>query len=311
MNEPVLPPSTELRFPSIEALRAFEAAARLGSFERAADELAITASAVSKRIATLEDLLGAALLTRGGRTLALTALGKEYLDQVRAALGLLAAVPLHQRARQRRRLLRVSAPPTFARLVLVQALPDYGAAHPEVELEVVLSVPYLQDGLGGEADIEIRHGPLGSPGLALLMDEAVLPAASPSLIERHGRPKVPSDLAGWPLLRTPVEPWQTWFRVAGLDWPEPAEGPRLIDLGLTLEAALAGQGVALVRPSLARRWLRRGDLQALFDLPARPAQQYHVRVRPGDLAAAAFADWLAGVCTAAVADGRAALSGPA
>ena len=69
----------ELRFPSIDALRAFEAAARLGSFERAADELAITASAVSKRIGTLEDLLGAALLIRGGRALGLTVHGKEYL----------------------------------------------------------------------------------------------------------------------------------------------------------------------------------------------------------------------------------------
>jgi LysR family transcriptional regulator, glycine cleavage system transcriptional activator len=311
MNEPVLPPSADLRFPSIEALRAFEAAARLGSFERAADELAITASAVGKRIATLEDLLGAALLARGGRTLTQTALGKEYLGQVRAALGLLAAVPLHQRARQRRRMLRVSAPPTFARHVLVPALPAYTAAHPEVELEVVLSIPFLQDGLGIEADIEVRHGPLGSPGLALLMDEAVLPAASPALIERLGWPRLPAELSGWPLLRTPVEPWQPWFRAAGLDRPEPADGPRLVDLGLTLEAALAGQGVALVRPSLARGWLRRGALRVLFDLPAQPAQQYQVRVRPGDLVAAAFADWLAGACADAVAEGRAALSGPA
>ncbi len=311
MNEPVLPASADLRFPSIEALRAFEAAARLGSFERAADELAVTASAVGKRIATLEDLLGAALLARGGRALTLTALGKEYLGQVRAALGLLAAVPLHQRARQRRRTLRVSAPPTFSRHVLVPALPAYTAAHPEVELEIVLSIPFLQDGSAVEADVEVRHGPPGSPGMALLMDEAVLPAASPALIARHGRPRLPGDLAGWPLLRTPVEPWQPWLRAAGLDWPEPAEGPRLVDLGLTLEAALAGQGVALVRPSLARGWLRRGELRVLFDLPAHPAQQYQVRVRPGDLAAAAFADWLAAVCAEAVAEGRAALSGPA
>lgn len=311
MNEPVLPPSADLRFPSIEALRAFEAAARLGSFERAADELAITASAVGKRIATLEVLLGAAVLTRGGRALSLTALGKEYLAQVRAALGLLAAVPLHQRARQRRRTLRVSAPPTFARQVLVPALPDYTDRHPEVELEVVLSIPFLHDAATIESDVEVRHGPAGAPGMSLLMEEAVLPAASPALIGRHGRPRLPGDLAGWPLLRTPVEPWLPWFRAAGLDWPEPAEGTRLVDLGLALEAAVAGQGVALVRPSLARRWLRSGELRALFDLPARPVQQYQVRVRPDDPAAADFADWLASACAAALADGRAALSGPA
>ena len=93
--------SPDVRFPSIDGLRAFEAAARLGSFERAADELAVTASAVSKRIAALEDLIGTPLFTRGPKALALTATGKEYLAQVGAALGLLAAVPLHRRTAQR------------------------------------------------------------------------------------------------------------------------------------------------------------------------------------------------------------------
>jgi DNA-binding MarR family transcriptional regulator len=108
------PASRDLRLPSIDGLRAFEAAARLGTFERAADELAITASAVSKRVATLEELLGTGLLVRTGKTLALTASGKEYLAQVRAALGLLAAMPLHQRRAQHRERLRVtpSSPPS-------------------------------------------------------------------------------------------------------------------------------------------------------------------------------------------------------
>src|SRR5438046_7101688 len=86
----------DVRFPSIDGLRAFEAAARLGSFERAADELCITAGAIGKRIATLEELVGAPLFTRGAKMLALTATGKEYLAQVGAALTLLAAVPLHR-----------------------------------------------------------------------------------------------------------------------------------------------------------------------------------------------------------------------
>ncbi|NUP86278.1 MAG: LysR family transcriptional regulator, partial [Burkholderiaceae bacterium] len=88
------PASRDLRLPSIDGMRAFEAAARLGTFERAADELAITASAASKRVGTLEELLGTGLLVRTGKTLALTAAGKEYLAQVRTALGLLAAMPL-------------------------------------------------------------------------------------------------------------------------------------------------------------------------------------------------------------------------
>src|SRR5215510_15129540 len=139
-----MPSPTDVRFPSIDGLRAFEAAARLGTFERAAEELSITASAVSKRVGTLEELLGTQLLVRSARALLLTSDGKEYLEQVRGALGLLAAVPLHRRDAQRQERLRVSAPPTFARQILVPHLEEFTAAHPEVELEVVLSIPYLE-----------------------------------------------------------------------------------------------------------------------------------------------------------------------
>jgi len=105
-----------IRLPSIDGLRAVEATARLGSFERAADELNVTASAVGKRVATVEELLGAALFKRGAKALTLTATGKEYLAQVSAALGLLAAMPLHQRAVQRTQRLRVTThPPSRAR----------------------------------------------------------------------------------------------------------------------------------------------------------------------------------------------------
>ena len=100
-------PRSDTRFPPIDALRAFEAATRLGSFEQVAAELAITASAVSKRITALEHLLGVALFDRAGRRLVLTAAGKEYAEQVRAALNQLAAVGLHQRTAQSLPRLRV------------------------------------------------------------------------------------------------------------------------------------------------------------------------------------------------------------
>ena len=134
--------------------------------------------------------------------------------------------------------------------------------------------------------------------------------AAPALLQRLGWPgaaATPADLALAPLLRTPVEPWAPWFAAAGLPWPEPAQGPRLVDLGLTLEAALGGQGVALARPALARRWLADGSLVPLFDLTARPAHQYlHLPVATGG-AAADFARWLVGVGRAAAAEGLAAL----
>lgn len=299
-----------LRFPSIDGLRAFEAAARLGSLERAADALCISASAVSKRISTLEELLGVSLLLRSAKPLALTAAGKEYLPQLRAALDLLAAIPLHQRAVQKVERLRIAAPPTFARQILVPALPAFTAAHPEIELELLLSTPFL-DEAAPEAEVEIGNSMTnnagGSEGQVLMLDQ-VTPMVSPALLERlqqQGTPlREPADLRHAPLLRTPIEPWTPWLRAAGLDWPEPSHGTRFVDLGLTLEAAACGQGVALGRPSLAAAWLKSGALLRLFELsvPAQTPYVLHLHAAESE-GARAFAAWLAACCSA---DGNAA-----
>jgi len=217
-------------------------------------------------------------------------------------------VPLHQRQAQRAERLRISAPPTFARQILVPALERFTTAHPEIELEVVLSIPYL-DASGVEADVEVQFAaPQAEGGARTLMRDRVLPLAAPALRARLPARCTPADLAGVPLLRTPLEPWLPWFRAAGLGWPEPSQGPKLIDLGLTLEAAVSGQGVALARPSLARHWLATGTLVPLFDLSAVPASQYLLAPHAPHGAAALFADWLAGVCEAAIADAAALLS---
>lgn len=282
--------ANDIRYPSIDALRAFEAAARLGSFERAADELSITAGAVGKRIATLEELLGTSLLTRGAKPFALTATGKEYLVQVDAALKMFAAVPLHRRAAQQTPRLRLTAPPTFARQILVPQLERFAAAYPQVELEVLLSIPYLH-ATGSETDLEVRHGGAELGG-TLLMDDVVLPMIAPGLLARLPPMHAPADLAHAPLLRTPIEPWAPWFAAAGLAWPEPAQGPKLVDLGMTLEAAVSGLGVALARPSLARHWLESGALRPLFAVQVRPAHQYRLLPYAASGPAAECARWL-------------------
>lgn len=297
-----------LRFPSIDGLRAFEAAARLGTFERAADELAVTASAVGKRVAAVEELVGEALFQRGAR-LALTPAGKEYLGHVRAALGLLAAAPQHRRPARELQRLRVSTPPTFARQVLVPLLPDFATAHPGVELEVLLSIPFLESDGGPEADVQVRMGDAAGVGGTVLMHDVVLPVAAPGLVAEHAPLRRPADLAGWPLLRTPLEPWAPWFQAAGLAWPEPDRGPRLLDLGLTLEAAVSGQGVALARPSLARAWLASGALLPLFALHARPAHHYHALPHAASGPAPDFVAWLRDGCERIAAQALAALPG--
>lgn len=304
MNDDAAP-----RLPSIEGLRAFEAAARLGSFERAADELAVTASAIGKRVATVEELLGTPLLLRNAKTLALTPAGREYLERVRPALDLLLALPQHQRAVQRSERLRVVAPPTFARQILVPHLDDFAQAHAHVELEVVLSIPYL-DLQAIDADVEVRHG-IAADTRSVLMHDVVLPLAAPTLLARGAALRVPSDLRQHVLLRTPIEPWAPWFRAAGLDWPEPTGGAKLVDLGLTLEAAVQGQGIALARPSLARRWIEGGNLVAPFALAAQPAKQYHLAAVSATPIARDFAAWLHERCTRWVAASHALLAPPA
>lgn len=299
-----MPSPADVRFPSIDGLRAFEAAARLGTFERAAEELSITASAVSKRVGTLEELLGTQLLVRSAKALMLTSIGKEYLEQVRGALGLLAAVPLHQRAAQRQERLRVSAPPTFARQILVPYLEDFTAAHPEVELEVVLSIPYLE-GSATDAGIEVRNGDARRASGTVLMHDVVTPMIAPALLRRIGPIRAAADLARATLLRTPLEPWTPWFQAAGLAWPEPSQGPKLVDLGLLLEAAVSGQGVALGRPSLARHWLAGGALVPLLAINAQPMNQYFLMPHAATQAAAGFAQWLGGVCERVAAEGHA------
>lgn len=300
------------RLPSLDGLRAFEAAARLASFERAADELHLTASAISKRVAVLEELVGAPLFVRGARALQLTEAGRDYLGPVSHVLGLLLAMPQHRRDVPRRERLRVCVPPTFARQVLVPRLEGFTAARPGIELELVLSLPQL-DLAATDADVEVRFG-RALTGAPLLRD-TVLPLVTPALRAAHGGLAEPAALAGVPLLRSPLDPWTPWFRAAGLPWPEPTTGPRLADLGLVLEAALAGQGVALARPSLARTWLASGALVAPWALRAEPAHQYYLlpyaHSGADDSPAAVFVDWLRGICADATREAQALLSGVA
>ncbi|MBQ0957677.1 LysR family transcriptional regulator [Ideonella sp. 4Y11] len=299
----------DLRLPSIDALRAFEAAARLGTFERAADELSVTASAIGKRIASLEDLLGTPLLLRGPKALSLSAVGKEYLEQVRAALALLSAVPLHRRSAQRRQKVRLSSPPTFAREVLVPALPAFTRAHDDIELEITLTVPYLEGPLS-DPDLEVRY--LATDEGELLMHDPVLPLLSPALLADGVPPDSLDVLRTLPLLRTPAEPWLPWFRAQGLDWPEPDRGPRLVDLGMTLEAAACGQGVALSRPSIARAWLRAGRLQPLLGAGRTPgstsAFAYRLARCNEDAAVLGVAAWVSRAAADAVAEAAALMA---
>ena len=286
------------RLPSIDALLAFEAAARLLSFEKCAEELSITPSAVSKRITALEDLLGAKLFSRSSKAISLTVAGKEYLYQVRDVLAQLSSIVLHQRDAQAAQRLRIVAPPTFSRQVLIPHLAQFIGHWPDLDIEVVVATPFLETATP-EADVEVQFGVAPSHEQRLLF-EPVFAMASPSYLQSIAALKTPADLAHATLLRCPPEPWTPWLRAAGLDWGEPSgrlAGPKLVDMGLTAEAAASGQGIALGRASLAAQWLAAGRLERVFaTITIEPLQGYWLKQTKSSPQALAFSQWLIDVC---------------
>lgn len=245
--------------PPLHTLAAFEAAARLGGFQQAAASLNLTPSAVSHRIRQLEEYLGKPLFERRHRGVALTADGQRYYATVHDALQRLADVTEALRETPRK-LLRLSAAPAVGSKWLVGRLTRYQEAHPEVEFELSTGTG-LAPLLAGEADLGLRYGDEEWPGLDAwkLFDETVIVVCSPGYADRLNGLPDPGALATARLLRHPLLSWRQWFAAAGPERPEPA-GPRYDDALLMLEAAAAGQGIALMTSTLAAPYLAGGTL---------------------------------------------------
>ena len=266
------------RIPPVHALSAFEAAARHGSFALAAEELCITPSALSHRIRLLEEFVGERLFLRDGRNVGLSEFGRRYLDVVRQALRTLTDFPMPRRAASAQQRIKVTAPPTFARYLLIPHLASFTQQHPEIAIEIYLSVP-LYDLALAESDVEVRFGPGKYPNLQCdkLFSEPTFAVASPAYLKQVDPINTPADLAKATLIRSALEPWQPWFEAAGLDWPEPSTGVRVDDLGLLLEMVKHGHGVGLTREHFARDMIAAGEIVRLFDMQmASPPHAYYV-----------------------------------
>jgi LysR family glycine cleavage system transcriptional activator len=254
------------RLPPVHALSAFEAAARHNSFAIAAEELCITPSALSHRIRLLEDFVGERLFHRDGRSISLSEFGRRYLEVVRSALRTLTDFPMPHRDMVVQPRVKVVLPPTFARHMFIPRLKQFTQQYPDIVVELFLSVP-LYDLSLSESDIEIRFGSGKYANLISekLFEEPTFAVASPSYLKTIAPLRKPVDLQHASLLRSALEPWQPWFDIAGLDWPEPSAGLRVDDLGLLLETIRHGHGVGLARQHFAQDLLDRGELVELFD----------------------------------------------
>lgn len=283
-----------VRIPPTQALRAFEAAARLGSLSKAADALSLTHGAISHQIKALEASVGVPLVERAGRGIRVTDEGERLATRVRGALAEIVDAMREASERSNPRQLRVSVTPSFAARWLLPRLGKFLARHRDIDLDVRSSTA-LVDFRRDDTDIAIRHGFGGWPDVHAeeILRDTFFPVCSPRLAPRL--PRVPADLARHTLLRSDDEWWKPWFEAVGLDWPEPARGPIFNDSALMLQAAVEGQGIALARTSLLGNDVRNGLLVRLFDIDVPAARRYYI-VYPQRLAGspklALFRAWL-------------------
>jgi len=283
------------RLPPLSALRPFEAAARLESFSRAAEELHLTHGAISHQMKALEASLGAPLFRREGRKLLLTDAGQRFASRLRDLLGDLGAAVAEVTQRRDQQELTISVLPSFASLWLIPRLARFHAAHPEIDVNIRATQALAEFGADG-VDLAIRIGGGDWPGLVAekLFDEEVFPVASPRL-DGGALPKRPEGLARAVLLRSERQPWTPWFRAMGLDWPEPSRGPIYSDETLLIQAAAEGIGVALARGALVAADLAAGRLIRLFPkrVPSRAAYYLvYPRAAAGLPRVRAFREWI-------------------
>jgi LysR family transcriptional regulator, glycine cleavage system transcriptional activator len=289
--------------PPLSALRAFEAAARLESFSKAADELSVTPAAVSHQIAALEADLGVSLFHRRNRAVELTPSARVLLPGLTEAFAGIQSSVRRLRAHNDTGTLNVTASPSFAGKWLVQRLHRFQETFPEIDVRIS-ATDTMVDMARGDFDIAIRYGTGRYPGLdvELLLRNEVFPVCSPELL-RNGPPlETPDDLARHALIhdqavdRDPLAPtWPMWLKAAGVRHLPIAPGLSVSTNHLALEAAIGGHGIALANSTIAASDLAAGRLVRLFSLSLPDLFAFYVVTVPGALErpkVRAFHDWL-------------------
>jgi LysR family glycine cleavage system transcriptional activator len=263
------------RLPSLNALKAFEAAARHGSFTKAADELSVTQGAVSHQVKALD------------------------LEVVRDAFDRLAVGTNRLLQLQKSGVLTVTTSPNFASKWLIHRLGNFSDAHPEIDLRVSATRAHI-DFAREDFDLAIRHGDGEWPGLYVtrLYAEELFPVCSPKFLRGRGALRSPADLRHHTLLHaTDRRDWAKWLEAAGATEVDVGRGPVFSERSMGIDAAVDGQGIALARSALAAWDLRAGRLARPFTLGLKVPYAYWI-VCPKSTAdlpkISTFRDWLLG-----------------
>src|SRR5258708_30378583 len=298
MYSPVVPMTA--RLPSLNGLRAFEAAARHLSFTNAAAELNVTQTAISHQIRRLEQELGISLFVRQNRALALTPEARDYLPGVRAAFNDLRLATERLQRKDNDRVLTVSTLASLAAKWLLPRLSTFQEAHPGIDVRITTSTA-LVDFNGGDGDAAIRYGRGHWPGLRAdwLTADQLLPVCSPALLTGDKPLRCPEDLANHVLLHSSQgydDDWRLWLTAAGLPANISKQPGLTFDLiFMTVQAAIDGIGVAIGRTTSVPAGLAKGRLIVPFKITL-PADAGFYLVSPAAMAdkpkLAAFRQWL-------------------
>ena len=288
------------RLPSLNGLRAFEAAARHLSFTLAASELNVTQTAISHQIRRLEEELGIRLFVRQNRALALTPQARDYLPGVRAAFNDLRLATDRLLRKDDDRVLTVSTLASLAAKWLLPRLTDFQEQHPGIDVRITTSTS-LVDFQRDDVDAAIRYGRGQWPGLRAdwLMADELFPVCSPSLLSGDKPLRRPEDLRNHPLLHTSnanSDDWRLWLTAAGLPSDIARQPGITFDMiFMTIQAAIDGIGVAMGRTSYVQDDIAKGRLVVPFKI-ALPADAGFYLVSPEGRREApklvAFRDWM-------------------
>jgi LysR family glycine cleavage system transcriptional activator len=255
-----------MNMPPLYAVLCFSAVGRKLSVKIAAEELHVSPAAVSQQVAKLEKMLGIQLLIRSTRRVELTDAGKIYLRAVEPALRRISEATQQVTRKHGPLAITVSCTVGFAMQWLLPRLPSFQAMEPSIDVRIN-TTNRLVDLLTEEIDFAVRHGLGGYPGLEAerLINDRLQPVCSPSLLPDGFRLSSPVDLASFSLLHDEHRrDWVMWLRAVGVDNVDSNQGPIFVESKGAIDAAVAGQGIALVRKSMVRDELANGKLVIPF-----------------------------------------------
>jgi len=263
-------PHSKLRLPPLNALRAFEAAARHCSFARAADELCVTPGAISRHVLKLEAYLGTKLFSRGHAQVEVTPSGKAYLLEIREAFVRIShATTTTRTTGLNERLLRIKVPPTCAARWLVPRLAHFHAEYPEISIQLTTSHDAVDFGRD-DVDAAVQYGRDVGPELAAqrLFDEVLLPVCSAVVAQQEPALHRPRDVVRHVLLHSIRRPndWPDWFASAGVDDPPLDKSMAFENSTLTYQGAVDGLGVAMAQVAFVIDEIDCGRLVAPVDV---------------------------------------------